>query len=153
MVVILQMHSQMKLRRSPCLVFFCCNPEIATNFWAVMDFFSCGCLYLLLDCNCFEWLHRCRFSFIYRSLLLWWPFRLSARHFTDSSLKWSFFTFPNKVWCSGKFLIFFAAYFLRYLWKQNLSHEWVRFFTDDCQLRSRQHWNLCSRVNVDLLYH
>ena len=38
-VAILQMHCQVKLRRSPCSVFPCFKPEVATSFWAEMVFF------------------------------------------------------------------------------------------------------------------
>ena len=121
------MHCQMKLRGSPCSVFSCCNTKISTTFRAGKVFFSCGCLDIMLDCNGLESLHQYRFSFIYRNLLVSWPFRLAARHFTDSSLKWSFVDFPNRVWFLRKLLIFFASYSVGYLWKQNLPLEKVRF--------------------------
>ena len=43
-VVILQMHCQMKLRTSPCSVFPCFNPEVATTFWVEIVFFPVGTL-------------------------------------------------------------------------------------------------------------
>ena len=43
-VVILQMHCQMKLRRSPCSVIPCFNPEIATTFWVEIVIFPVGAL-------------------------------------------------------------------------------------------------------------
>ena len=146
------MHCQTELRSSPCSVSSCFSPEIATTF-GTEKFFSCGCLDLMLDYNGFEGLHLYRFSFICRNFLMWWHFRLAARHFTNSILKWSFSDFLNRVWFLRIFLIFFASYSLGYLWKQNLPHERVRFFPDDCHLQSCQHQRLCSRLNVGLLFH
>ena len=43
-VVILEMHFQTELRRSPCSIFSRFNPEIATTFWAELIFFPVGAL-------------------------------------------------------------------------------------------------------------
>ena len=136
-VVILQMHCQMKLQGRRDQFFFAATLRSQLLF-ELEKFFSCGCLDVMLDCNGLERLHQYRFSFIYRNLLASWPFRLAARHFTDSSLKWSFFDFPNRGWLLRKLLIFFASYSVGYLWKQNLPLEKVRF-PDACQLRSSQY--------------
>ena len=95
-VVLLQMHCQMKLRRSPCSVFPCFKPEVATSFWAEIVFFLWTPRFNVGLQN-FEGLHQYRFSFLYRNLLVWWHFRLAACHFTDSSLKWSFSWFPEQT--------------------------------------------------------
>ena len=89
-----------------------------------MVFFPVG-LDLLVGCNGFEGLHQNRFSFICRNRLMWWHFQLAARHFTDSSLKWSFFDFLNRVWFFRFFLFFFASYFWAF-------HERKIFLTKEC---------------------
>ena len=109
------------------LSFFCCNPEIATTFWAVMVFFPVG-LDLLVDCNGFEGLHQNRFSFICRNLLMWWHFRLAARHFIDSSLKWSFRWFPEQSFVLEEFSDFFCVKFLRLFMKGKSSSRKSAFF-------------------------
>ena len=126
-VFILQMHCQMKLRGSPCSVFSCCNPKISTTVsWD--SFFSCGCLVLMLDCNGFEGLHQYRFSFLYRNPLVQRHLRPAARHFTESSLTWSFLWFLEQSLVLEEILEFYASYYLGYLWKQSLPLERVRFF-------------------------
>ena len=125
-----------------------CNYFLSWN-----SFLYCWCLYLMLEWNGFERLHQYRFSFIHRNPLVWWYFRLAARHFTESSLIWPFFDFLNRLWFLRKFLVFFASYSSGYLWKRNRPLEKVRFYPDDCRLRSRQHQHFCSRLNVDLLFH
>ena len=82
-----------------------------------ISFFSCGCLDLMLDCNGFEGLHQNRFSFISRNLLMWWHFRLAARHFTDSSLNWSFLWFPEQSFVLEEFSDFLCVKFFRLFMK------------------------------------
>ena len=77
----------------------------------------------MLDYNGFEGLHQYRFSFIYRSLLVWWNFRLAARHFTDSSLKWSFFYFPEQSLVLGEISDFFCVIIFR-LFMEAKSSSW-----------------------------
>ena len=125
-VVTLQMHCQLKLRRAPCSVSFCFNPEIGATSWAEIVFLSCGCLYLMLDCNGFEGLHQYRFSFFYPNLLLWWHIRLSARDFTDSSLKWSFLWFPEQSFVLEEFSDFFLRQILWAIYERKI------FLTKEC---------------------
>ena len=128
-VVTLQMHCQLKLRRSPCSVSFCFKAEIGDTSRAEIVFLSCVCLYLMLDCNGFEGLHQYRFSFIYPNLLLRWHFRPAARHFTDLSLKWSFLWFPEQSFVLEDFSDFFCVKFFRLLMKGKSSSRKSAFFS------------------------
>ena len=128
-VVILQMHCQMKLRTSPCSVFPCFNPEIATTFWVEIVFFSCGYLDLMLKCNGIEGLRQYRFSFIYRNLLVSWRFRLATRHFTDSSLKLYFFWFPEQGLVLEEFSDFLLRHIFRLFMKGKCSPQKSAFFS------------------------
>ena len=105
------------------LSFFLLQPWDRSYFLSWNSFFSCGCLDLMLDYNGFEGLHQYRFSFIYRSLLVWWNFRLAARHFTDSSLKWSFFYFPEQSLVLGEISDFFCVIIFR-LFMEAKSSSW-----------------------------
>ena len=82
----------------------------------------------MLDCNGLESLHQYRFSFIYRNLLVSWPFRLAARHFTDSSLKWSFFWFPEQSLVLEETFDFFCVIFCRLFMKAKSSSRKSAFF-------------------------
>ena len=151
-VVILQMHCQMKLRRSPCLVFPCFNPEIATIFWVEIAFFL-WVPWFIVRLQRF-W----RASSIPLFLHLSKSFRVMTFSTCSLSLYWLkseriFFWLPEQSFVFAEFFDFFASYFLGYFWKENLPHEGVRFFSDDCQLRSRQHWHFCSRLNLVLFFH
>ena len=151
-VDILQLHCQTELRSSPCSVSSCFNPEIATTFGAEKFFF----LWV-------PWFNV-RLQRFWRASSI--PFflhlskSLSVMTFSTcrSSLHWLkseviFFWFPEQSLVLEEFSDFFASYSLGYLWKQNLPHERVRFFPDDCQLQSCQHRHLCSRLNVGILFH
>ena len=129
-VVLLQMHCQMKLRRSPCSVFPCFKPEFATSFWAEIVFFL--------------WVPRfnVRLQRFWRSLSIPFFFHLSKPFSVmifstcSSSFHWiksdmAFFWFPEQTLVLEEVSGFFASYCLGYLWKQNLPLERVRFFPDD----------------------
>ena len=151
-VVILQMHCQTELRWLPCSVSSCFNPEIATTF-GTENFF-------------FLWVpwFNVRLQRVWRASSI--PFFLhlsksfNVMTFSTCSLSLHllkseriFFWLPEQSFVLAEFFDFFASYFLGYFWKGNLPHEGVRFFPDDCQLRSRQHWHFCSRLNLALLFH
>ena len=149
-VFILQMHCQMKLRGSPCSVFSCCNPKISTTVSAEIVFFL-WVPWFIVRLQRF-W----RASSIPLFLHLSKSFSVMTFSNCNSSLHWLkpeviFFEFLNGVWFLTIFL-FFGDMFLGYFWKKTLPHERVRFFTDDWQLLSRQHWHFCSRLNLDLLF-
>ena len=126
-VVLLQMHCQMKLRRSPFSVFPFFKTWGRNFFLSWTNIFSCGRLDLVLDCNGFDGLHQYRFSFICRNPLVWWCFRLAARHFTESSLIWPFFDFLNRRWFLRKFLVFLCVIFFR-LFMKGKSNYWKGAF-------------------------
>ena len=150
-VFILQMHCHMKLRGSPCSVFSCCNPKISTNVSAEIVFFL-WVPWFIVRLQRF-W----RASSIPLFLHLSKSFRVMTFSTCSLSLYWLkseriFFWLPEQSFVFAEFFDFFASYFLGYFWKEKLPHEGVRFFSDDCQLRSRQHWHLCSRLNLALLF-
>ena len=151
-VVLLQMHCQTKLRRSPCSVFPFFKTWGRNFFLSWTNFFSCGHLDLVLDCNGFEGLHQYRFSFICRNPSVWDIFDLQVVISLYQVWYGLFLSSWTDIGSWGSFWFFFASYSLGYLWKQNLPLERVRFFPDDCQLRSRQHRHFCPRMIVDLLF-
>ena len=126
-VVILQTYCQMKLHRSPCSDTRCFNNDIATTFWAEIIFFLWVPWFIVR----LQWFWRASstaFSFIYRNPLVWWHFRLVARHFTDSSLKWSFLISWTEFGSWGIFW-FFCVIFSRLFMKGKSSSRKSAFFS------------------------
>ena len=111
------------------LSFFLYQPWDRNYFLSWNSFFSCGRLALMLDCNGFEGLHQYRYSFIYRNLLVWWHFRLAARHFTDSSLKRSFFLISWTEFGVRRKFGFFCFTFFRLFMKAKCSSRNSSFFS------------------------
>ena len=81
----------------------------------------------MLDCNGFEGLHQYSFSFICRNPLVWWYFRLAARHFIESSLIWPFLISWTDFGSWGSFW-FFCVIFFRLFMKAKSSSRKSAFF-------------------------
>ena len=111
-VVILQMHCQTELRRSPCSVSSCFNPEIATNFGAekvffpVVPWFNVRLQRLWRASSIPFFLHLSK-SYSVMTFSTW----RSSLHWLNSEV--TFFWFPEKSLVLEEFSDFFCVIFIR----------------------------------------